>query len=226
MNTKEKQSVASKRRAFSTQFEDHKGLLHKFSKGGFARLCEFGISIDYEDVFQENCVSLVRAQKTYSPESGITFSAYMGRSVMNNFNKFAKRLITERTEVGLLSIEDLGDADSDGTQDAMDYLMNRSNEEESPSIEEQIECMETARANIAKLSPKAKLVIRDLLKPSKALTDQHSAEYAHHMHAKSMGEATPRVPKQIDLRYVVRFHGLKHYKFEAEMRESLGVASL
>lgn len=211
-------------RAFSTNFEDHNGLLHKFTKSGFGRLRGMDIDIDYEDVFQENCVSFVRAKQTYNPEAGISFSAYMGRAVWNNFNKLAEKLERERDELGMVSVEELTETDEE-CDSALDNISG-SLCEAVPSTEDALISFQEARANIAKLSQKARLVVRDIMKPSQALIDQHAAEYAHYQHAKSMDEYAPRVPLEIDLRYVVKYHGMKFYKFEQELKEKLGIDSL
>lgn len=206
----------NKERAFSTKYEDHTGLIHKFSKGGFARLEQFNTSMDYDDIYQENCVSLVKAQKTYNPECGIGFSAYMGRSMINNFNKLADKLIRENTEIGLFSLE--GFSDDDGELDGFKAI-----EDTSAGPESDLEMTQEARARLAKLSKPARSVIRDLIRPSIGLIEHHRAEYAQSCHGKEMGVPVRRIPIEIDLRYIVKFHGMTFRAFEMELKDKLDI---
>lgn len=94
-----------KGRAYSTAFEDHKQLIHQMARKGYLRLQGAHISIDYEDVFQEMCVTYAKAVNKYNPEYGVTFTAYLGRAIWNEFNSFAEREITHKIELCSVSIE-------------------------------------------------------------------------------------------------------------------------
>jgi len=213
----------NKARAFSTKYEDHIGLLHRFAKGGFARLREIGIYIDYEDVFQECCVSFVQAQKTYKPESGFAFSTYMGRSVINNFNSYAEKKIREHLGLGIVHIEEIFDksSNSDGyDSDPYDYVsMHAGGTDETAHATATLD----ARRGVPKMTVKARRVIRDLLAPSQALQQKHKAELAHAEFAKSVGENSRVTPKRITLRYLAKHHGIKMESFAAEVASKMGV---
>lgn len=216
----------NKGRAYSTDFKDHEKLLHKFTRGGFARLRSAGVDgFDYEDIYQEMCVSFVRATKTYNPEAGITFTAYMGRAVINNFNKQADRLIRENESVGHIKISDITpeyeDEEAGEMVDKfmMDMIDYRSNPQEEVALSK-----EAGRLNIAKLSQPARKVIRDLIKPSDELLEHHRAEYAQSQHAKEIDAPSRRIPQEIDLRYIVKYHGLRFSRFSQEIQEKLGIS--
>jgi hypothetical protein len=88
---------ARKGRGFSTKYEDHTGLLYKFALMFHGRLQGAGITaMEFEDVRSELNVTYVKALKKYDPEKGITFTAYLGRACINDFNKVAERLELEQ----------------------------------------------------------------------------------------------------------------------------------
>lgn len=216
-------------RAYSTDFKDHEKLLHKFTKGGFARLRGAGIDgIEYEDVYQEMCVSFVRAAKSYNPDAGITFTAYMGRAVINNFNKHADRLIRENESVGHLKIGDLVgdspcDSEGDGVVEMMDRFMMGNIMSDISDQEETVLSREAGRINISRLSAASRKVIRDLISPSKELVAHHRAELAQSIHAKAIGAPSKRIYEEIDLKYIVKYHGLRFKHFNEEVIRVLGV---
>jgi DNA-directed RNA polymerase specialized sigma24 family protein len=115
----------------STRYEDHTGMLHKLAKRGWGRLQEAGLDTAYEDVFQQMCESFVKCQATYKPDTGFSFSAYYGRSIWNNFNAWAERLIDEKHTLGLISVESLCKADDDGEGDAFEFI-EQEDEEDTP----------------------------------------------------------------------------------------------
>lgn len=101
------------RRGYSTEFEDHRGLIANFAVRGMMRLQRAGVTLDFDDVFQEMSVIYCRAAAKYNPEAGFTFTAYLGRAIWLDFNKVAERLINEQLGLGLVRVEELGDADCD-----------------------------------------------------------------------------------------------------------------
>ncbi len=103
----------------------------------------------------KKCASAsLRATKTYNPEAGITFTAYMDRAVINNFNKQADRLIRENESVGRIKISDItpeyedeeaGEMIDKFMMDMVDFsLLEPARGSDAPK--------EAGRLNIAKLS--------------------------------------------------------------------------
>lgn len=215
------QSSVNKQRKLSTKFEDHLGLLHKFARGGFARLCSLGVDLDYEDAFQECCVSFVKAQKTYNPDAGVGFSAYMGRAVINNFNRYAEKVIREHLGLGIVHIEDIVSELDDGFRDPYDFVGGVTDDHV-----DRIANLSEVRENIKKLSPKAKMVVRDLLRTPKVIEDQHKAQLAHAQFAKSIGEPHPYVPKDVTLLYLAKYHGIKYKELREELSQKLKIEGI
>lgn len=84
-------------RAYSTKFEDHKGLMIKIARNCYARARSSKISsLEFDDVLGEMHYAYVKASQGYDPERGITFGAYLGRACYNQFNKVMERLELEQ----------------------------------------------------------------------------------------------------------------------------------
>lgn len=216
-----KRRLGPQSRSFSTKFEDHEPLLHTMTRKCFGRLVQMNPSADYEDLFQELCVAFVRAQKTYDPTKGISFTAYMGRAVYNEFNRLMDKTVRDNTEIPMISAQELesrgddGDIDFYGTfdprQDTMEDLIVRSDD---------------ARDNFMRLSYVARLVVKELHKPSPELLKTHAGMVAHATLARAMGESVGRVPHEITLRVVAQHLHLDKKTLAAvrqEFKEVVGV---
>ncbi|KVH64477.1 hypothetical protein WS89_04120 [Burkholderia sp. MSMB1072] len=205
--------------ARSAYYTDNIGLLHKFAKKGFGRLAEAGVSVDYEDVYQQMTESLVRCISTFDPTKGWKFSAYFGQSCWNNFNKWAERMIEERTRLGLVSTEALaGDGlDEGGSGDSYEFLSSQDEEEDADTPESLLERRQSRLANIAMLTPNAKRVVALLL--------HQTPEFMAFFEETCERMVLP--PKDITLRMIFRFLSLKKSECDrvrAELERVYGVA--
>ncbi len=192
-------------RAFRTDFESHSNLIHSFARKGFGRLQAARVLIDYEDVYQEMCISFVKAQKMYNPDSGFSFTAYFGRAVWNDFNKLAERLIGEKVAVGMESVEDFRHEEDDG-QDIYAFLSVETDSAESP--EDMIEHNQEFIAHFGKcmrqLSPESRRVVAQFLAPSETLKQYHAAKRAKYMWSIKMGVRESPVAETMSLEFVIR----------------------
>lgn len=84
------------KRGFRTDFAAHRDFIMKFAHKAWGRLVDAGVNMPFDDVFQELSVIYCRVKEKYNPELGITFTAYLGRAMQNDFNKLADKLIAER----------------------------------------------------------------------------------------------------------------------------------
>lgn len=212
----------SKDRSYSTAFEDHAGLIHKFAKGGYARLMSAGVSIDYEDVFQEMCIGYCKAKEGYKPESGIKFSTYMGRSVINNFNKYAEKELRTHFGLGILSVQDL--ELEGGESDAYEFL---DVESEEPTVEERIAAMQEMKLKSRFLTKHAKSVIRELIKPSKKLLDFQQSYNDDIKARKASGEITKDTSfKAVSIRLIMAYMNLtavERTRLRVELKREFGI---
>lgn len=153
------------KRSFDTSFEAHKGLIHKLARRGYGRLVSVYAAIDYEDVFQEMCLAYVKAAEKFDPEFGVTFTAYLGRAIWNEFNRFAERELDGREEFGLYSLESMDDMLEDDIT-IMDVIPG---DELTP--EEIYEAKQSVQENVRLCGPMGKFLISKLMNPGKRVID-------------------------------------------------------
>lgn len=187
------------KRGYSTQYEDHQGLIHKFARKGWGRLTSLGVSIDYEDVFQEMSVTYCRAASKFDPSRGFTFSAYLGQAIWHDFNKLAQRFENELSGLGFTRIEDMGVEDSD----FYDRLTGNVDSPEKHSMHRQ----ETAHC-FRKLKRKELQVVGTLMRQTvSGDKDESLSEIMRSMHMSRTAMATAR--KNIGAAFGVSMKGRK-----------------
>lgn len=171
-------------RAFDTSFEAHKGLLHKMARKGYGRLMDLNMVIDYEDVFQEMSLAYVKAAQKYDATKGITFGAYLGRAVWNEFNRFVER------EQG----ENFASLDSfeKGEDDDLDvYSAVPSN---CLTPEQLIELKQEAQYKNKRSGKLTKYLISQLLNPSPKIVEAFNRETE---------KESGRIPRDITLSFIL-----------------------
>jgi hypothetical protein len=154
----------------STNYEDHTGMLHTHARKGWGRLEANGVTVEYGDVFQHMCESFLICQRTYDPSTGFSFGAYYGRSIWNNFNKWAERLIEERQVLGMVSLDALSDAtcsDSSSVLEFADFADDGDDSYDSP--EDIISARQQSHNAARMLTPTAKRVVALLVHHTPAL---------------------------------------------------------
>ncbi|CAG9229077.1 hypothetical protein [Burkholderia vietnamiensis] len=206
-------AASAARNAFYT---DNVGLLHTFAKKGFGRLAEAGVSVTYEDVYQQMSESLVRCIATFDESKGWKFAAYFGQSCWNNFNRWAERMIEERMRLGLVSTEALaGDGlEEDDGGDAYEFIAHDEEDDDTP--ESLLERRQSRLKNIAMLSPNAKRAVSLLL--------HQTPEFMEFFDSTCARMALP--PKEVTLRMIFRFLNLKKSECDrvrAELERVYGV---
>lgn len=167
-------------RGFSTKFEDHTGLLHRFAKTTFGYLCKFEVPVEYDDVFQEAGIGFTKARDGYDCELGFTFSAYMGRAVCTHLKRYSDRLIKERQELGMKSVDGMLPEDDEGASLYDIY------DGGAPSIEDSYFDAIEAGQRMRSLTPQARLVVARLVR--EVTTGDKEIEKARDMFAKVMDE--------------------------------------
>jgi DNA-directed RNA polymerase specialized sigma24 family protein len=164
--------TASKRSRI-VDYEEHQGLIHKLAKKGWARLEAAHVGgVDYEDVFQNMSMSYVRAAEQFNPNMGWSFTAYLGRACLNNFNKWAEKLCSEQCNLGLVRIEDMNAHSDASDSDVYEVFMG---EEDSP--EDIVSRKQEVLKNLRSLTPNAKRVVWLMMQPSQELLE---AFESHH----------------------------------------------
>ena len=209
-------SPVNQSRGYSTNYEDHVGLLHKLAKRGYAWLEAAHSHLDYEDVYQEMCVGFVKAVEKWNPERGITFSAYMGTAAWNNFIKVAKKRIDEKVGLNVVSYDSL-DEDEDGSF-AEDVLLADSDAEH---VLDALIRKQEARLRIRHLSDNARAIIKELISPSAELVEAHEGLLEHYALAHQMGLSVGyRVHNAPSVTFIGRFLNIPKPRVE-KIRDEL-----
>lgn len=154
-------------RGYCVDFEKHEALIHKFARKGYGRLMEMNVVIDYEDVFQEMCVAYTKASLKYDASKGITFSAYLGRVIWNEFNRFVER---EQDE----NFPSLEDALTDDDEEEIDIYEGISGNYTTP--EEFLERKQETRWKNKQCSSMARYLLREFINPSPRIVEAFDAE--------------------------------------------------
>ncbi len=188
------------RRAFDTAFEVHKGLIHKLAHKGYGRLMQAGVTVDYDDVFQEMSVTYVKAASKYNPEKGVTFTAYLGQAIWNEFNKFAEKEVNFILQVS--SIESMsGNADMEGAD------LYESIDSGIASPEEYMEVKQNYIANTAKCSKNGRLIVKQIINPTSGLLDHLRAKQQAAMQDRASGKnKRAHAPLDVSVALIADYH--------------------
>lgn len=148
--------------------------------------------MEYEDVFQEASLAFAMALKTYDESKGITFSAYMGRAVVNNLGHWARKLTQERAEIGMYINSELVERSADELAD------------ETPTPEEERITAASVQTLLSQFRPLTREILKELIDPSEEFKAAHEGLRAHREHAIKLGVRTWSIPDHITFSSLVK----------------------
>lgn len=210
-------NVSSVSKAYSTEFSLHVGLIRQLTASVAKRAMACGVDYDFDDAYQDGCVAYTKAAKGYDPERGITFTAYLGRTIYNELNRQVQTWIECRSELHIQSIEDMG---AEG-QDILEVL-----EAPEESAEEILGHRQEMRQKVMALSAMSRSVIRELNHPSPELRQTIEQKQISAKAQRAMGKKFVRVPDSPTFALVAEHLGLskrEYARIRQEFREKLGV---
>lgn len=180
-------------RAYSLDYEHHKGLLHQFARKGYGRMQQLNINIEYEDVYQELCATFVHATHMFNPDAGVSFTAYLGRSLWNQFNRFLESEQREKYEISPVSIDDFATDDEGDERDIYSTFQceGTMSPEEALSFKQEV-----AQRNRSVKGSVAKMFIRQLINPSPEVREMQRQKGA----------------KDIGIGTIAEAHGINRYQ--------------
>jgi hypothetical protein len=190
INTSEERS----KRAYSTRFEDHQGLLTQMARKCYLRLAGAGIyALDVEDILGEFAIAYTRALRSWDAAKG-SFATYLALACYRQFNNVAEPLLLEqygelrplgakpdwkpsgRMGLQAVSIEDLnGDEQSEGS-DKWAWLPQSMFKTPAESYEAQCTYRDFCRD--VTLLEETKAYVRALLEPDYELSPATRARIA------------------------------------------------
>ena len=175
------------------------GLIHTVAARIYKRILATGVSIDYEDIFQDLCVDFLRAYEKFDVDAGWQFSSYFTRCAYNNSGARLNGMIAERVENGTRSIQEMSRDMEDGASLEEVVLVDESMMPESQLLESRF-----LATLDEKLSSLAVLMVNWLVEPPNELVQEFDAYNAHVAYAKTMGLKRPSSPN-IELHHVGDF---------------------
>lgn len=209
--------VAKKGRGYSTRYEDHVGLLRKLARGQWGIMQGLGIEVEFDDIFQEMSLAYCAALSGYNPEYGITFSAYLGRTALNNWAKVKDRLVRERMQLGMYSLDEIESGDEEGVASILDRIGGTclSPEDEILQAESGREGLVTLLRNLKRrtgksLSPLAARLVSDLMNPSDTIRAAWLARRSHSLRSRALDPESEEAKEcgGISLIFIARLRGV------------------
>lgn len=162
--------------------------LRKLAFKCYRRVEAIGIGMTLDDVYQEMCLSYVRAKDAWNPQGGALFATYCITACQNNFNAAIKKMERERTlgkilptekgaqldesgnvrfqrEFGLMSECEIVNGDS---EDSFGSMVEAMPADDTSSPEYRLERAGAMRSNLATMSTEARKLVGLLLKADRA----------------------------------------------------------
>jgi RNA polymerase sigma factor (sigma-70 family) len=214
-------------------YEANLGLVHFHAKRGFAWAQAAGVSLTYEDMFQEASLAFVNAARGFNPDAGVQFSAYFSRAAHTQFVKAVgrftgvKRLNDDmKAEIAEREAENARRrAQAQKELPSVNYSlavtsfedMGRGyDDEEAPSFvdaldsgvqspEEIVETRQLMERALADLSPLAALILDWLRDPPDELVAELESQRAHALIAEEAGVRTRAMKDGLSLANVKKF---------------------
>lgn len=174
------------------------GLVHSVSKKGYARLRSAGVGLDYDDIFQEMSIVFLKAYSGFDESQGFKFSTYYFRAAYNKLNTWAQKMIDERLEHGVVSIQELNHTE-DGENSLEDVLMV---DHTTPEAQYRVTQFLTHINDT--LSPLASLILAWVLQPPPQVMTEVSKAEANAQFGRSLGYNT-RCMVNVTPRYIANF---------------------
>lgn len=142
---------------------------------------KFGVQMLYEDVFQDVCVGYCEAAAHFDPQRGFAFTTYFFRTARNEFYREHGHLLKQHQHMPTVSMDETVEGQKHNFHEVVKSA-------ESESAEEKLIREEVFHQNLTRLSPIARVVMRQIESPSPEITNAFTARKAFAQEATSAGE--------------------------------------
>lgn len=154
-------------------------LLAKLSHKAVSRAQSRGLSVEFEDYFQESCATFLIAKEKFDPTIGVKFSTYLWQSVRNNLKRFED--VVWNTQGGSVSLDaEIGD-EAGTLHDVLAADLE--------TVEDRIIRLETESEIFSGLSPETKRAVAILNEPPMELVKEMRRMEAFRLNCKANGYA-------------------------------------
>lgn len=189
--------IAHDPRQSPIKFENYDRLIRMCAHKAHMRLKAAGCSTMFDDVYQEMCMTFVKAQRNFDPSKGNAFSTFLVRACWHNINRWAKG---EFAHVAASLDSVVGDEDDREHHELI--------ADGAPTIEDELMAREIRAKRLAKLTPLARKFVDLLENPPPALVRELKALQARCELGRSRGIAGARAPSSISPAFVMDVMGL------------------
>lgn len=207
----------------SVELKDYEKLLSKEAWKGVSRLYALNIySMEFEDVYQEMCISFASAAKLYQPAKGFAFTTYLVLILRRQFQRIVVKLVEERTH--LTSVEEIQSRHDDGD----DFDLYASIASDEPLLEDAIAHKLDVVAKLEALKPVTRMVLLSLIEPSEELKGEFNALQSHLRLGRELEVSNYKVPTEINLRFICEHNNIpagKRRLIREELMASFGVTA-
>lgn len=158
-------------------------LVHQQARVNYTTLMRAGVTIDYEDVYQEGLIALHRAIQKYDPlkatkagkqppktKNGYSFTTYLTWTIYFELRRWAEKMIEEKVKHGVVNVEDMGDSGCD----VLETIVS-----EGASPEQVLEAKQEFRWRMRQLTPVARRAAAMFLRPSRVMCQKHGIEFSN-----------------------------------------------
>lgn len=205
-------------------FNDYKLLIGQQAMKGYKRLMGNGVSVDYDDVFQQMSLTFCVASEKFDPSKGFAFTTYLVRAIWHQFNKWAETQIAYRQHT--YSVDELlvNDEGQDRDNGIYDLVASDASTPEQIVLRRQ----DNERA-LKRISKEARDVVEVLANPSARTNEEWDALKAHHAHGRAMGVSSRRLPEDMNFTFAFDQLGLsqrRRNQVKRELGDAFGVKLL
>lgn len=143
---------------FETFYKENLGLVHKVAQKIFRRAHAMHAPLEYQDVFQECSLVMLRAHSRFDESTGFKFSTYYMQACYHEMNNKLRR---HEQDINVLEITSMTGFDEDG--ESVSFEETVAGVEGSP--EQYLEAKQTLQEARATLSPLADKLLEVLTNP-------------------------------------------------------------
>jgi RNA polymerase sigma factor (sigma-70 family) len=196
-----------------TSFEGNYKLLHKLCHSYVKKAKMAGLVLDYDDLYQEACLTWVKAQKSFDPSKNFRFTTYMGVAVAHRLAGSLHKAFEDRRVL----VKQVRNSEDDPSQESwLESVSLDVGAELSP--EDKIEQEEFRQVFYDRLSPEARMVLSIIEDTPKEIQDELVAMQEKSKYGRSLG-VNSKAPTDVSFSFVAR-HVMPVYKHMSVLKIS------
>lgn len=158
------------------RFEDYDRLCHKIAHKETNRLNAQGVRAEYEDVYQDVCLTWIKAAEKFEPDRGFRFSTYLTTAAQNNLRRSWKNRVVEPKSVSF---------DHPASEHGRTLAETLPDDQDTADIG--VEQRQLAEEKLSMLSPLTRRIVEIIYDPPEIIRQEVRAFKARQRHAVELG---------------------------------------